>query len=107
MTLGQASGELIEAESELVILAVGQQVLPGDFALLVTGHAAQHATERGLHAGGDLVVRRSRDDAVDESALLVAVGEFQVVEKRAVGRELARAGRCGSGILPCPGLASP
>ena len=96
------SCELIEAEAELVTLAVGEQVLPRDFAPLEAGHAAEHATERGFNAGVDLVVHRTGDDACDEGALLVAIGELEVVEEGAVGGELAgaRSGRCRNPDTP-------
>ena len=73
------SGELIEAEAELVSFAVSEQILPGNFALLQAGHAAQHAAQRGLYAVGDLVVRRPGNDAGDKRAFLIAIGEIQIV----------------------------
>ena len=63
---------------------MGEEVFPCDFPLLEAGHAAKHATDCGFNAGGDLVVHGARDDAGDESALLVAIGELEIVEERAV-----------------------
>ena len=94
--------ELIHAEAEFVGFAVGEQFVPGDFALLQAGHAAQHAAESGLDAGGDLVVAVAGGDAVDEGPLLVAVGEGQVVAECAVGGKLAGAvsGCCVESAMP-------
>ena len=53
------SSKLIEAEPELVRLAVSEQILPANFALLQAGHAAQHAAQRSVYAVGNLIVRRA------------------------------------------------
>jgi hypothetical protein len=84
------SGKLVEAETQLISFPMRKQVFPGDFTMREAGHAAQHAAESGFDAGGDLVVAVAGGDAVDESALLVAVGEREVVAECAVGGELAR-----------------
>jgi hypothetical protein len=101
---GSVSSELIEAEAELVVFAVGEEVLPRDFALLEAGHAAEHAAERGFNACGDLVVNGAGDDAGDEGTLLVSIGELEVVEEGAVSSELARAGSGRCGVLIRPGV---
>jgi len=68
-----------------------QQFIPSNFALRKSGHAPQHAAQRRLDAGSDLVVAITRRDAVDKGALLVAIGKGQVIAECAVGRKLARA----------------
>src|SRR5579864_7614442 len=95
--------ELLQVEAQLVGLALRQQVFPGDLALLIRRHAAQHATERGLHPRRNLIVRGPRSDAVDEASVLVAIGKFEIVEKSSVGGELALARniRCRLRPLPC------
>ena len=84
--------ELVQIYSQLVGFAVSQQLVPGDFAFLIAGHAAQHAAQGGLDAGGYLIVRLAGGDAVDEGALLIPIGELQVVREAAVGGEFDRAG---------------
>ena len=74
------------------------QLVPGDFAAAVGGHAAQHAGERGFDAGGDLVVELAAGDAVDEAAVLVAVGELEVVRKAPLAANFA--GSVGLVVLP-------
>src|SRR5579863_6490567 len=49
---------------------------------------------------------RTGCDAVDEAAILVAIRVFQVVEKRAVRRELPFSRYGGRGLLPFPCLRS-
>ena len=88
------SGELIEIHSQLVGFAVGEEVFPGHFMSLVAGHAAEHAAQRGLDSGGDLVVRLAGGDAFDEGALLVAVGEFRLSLKLPLAANFAGRGRC-------------
>ena len=85
------SRELLQAPAEFVGFAMRHQLLPGDLALPEPGHAAHHAAQRGLDAGGNLVVRRAADNAVDERALLVAIGEGEIVFEVSVGGELAAA----------------
>ena len=86
--------KLLEAEPELPVLLLSQHLIPGYFVLLITGHPAQNAAQCSVHSLGDLVMGRARDDAVDECPLLVAIGELQVIEKRAVGVKLAGTRRC-------------
>ena len=100
----ERSGKLLEVHAELVSVAVGEQIGPGDFAMLETGHAAELATERGFNAGGDLVVNRAVDDAVNEAAVLLAVGLGEIVIEVAAGGELALLGGGLEGVLPAPGL---
>src|ERR1019366_3581124 len=83
------SGKLLHVHSELVCLAVRQQIFPGDLVPLIAGHAAQHATQRRFHPGSNLVVRVTGSDAVDKRALLFTVGESQVDGEAAIGGELA------------------
>src|ERR1700691_1186633 len=70
-----SSGELLEIHIQLVGLAVGEKLVPGHFALLISGHTAKHAAQSRLHTRGDLVVRLAGGDALDESALLIPVGK--------------------------------
>src|ERR1700726_4264666 len=72
--------------------------------MLVTRHAAEHASKRRLNARGDLVVRGPGGDAVDKTTILFAIGVFQIVEKCAIGSELAAPGDTGIGLLPLPSL---
>jgi len=51
------SGEFLQVQSKLVGFTMGEQIFPAHFTVLVAGHAAEHATESGLNAGGNLVVR--------------------------------------------------
>jgi len=60
------SRELIQAKSNLICLSVRNQVVPGHLAALKAGHAGEHATERGLHSVGNLIVRGSFCDACQE-----------------------------------------
>ena len=84
-----------------------EEVFPGDLALLVPSHAAEHAAKRRLHTCGDLVVGIAGGDAFDEGAFLVAVGEGEIVGKAAVGGKLAGAGGgTDCGVLPAPGLCA-
>ena len=57
---------------------------------LIAGHAAEHAAQRRLHARGDLVVRWPGCDAVDEAAILVAIGELQIVRETRRWRRISR-----------------
>jgi len=98
--------ELVEAESELVSFAMRQQVVPCDFAPLIAGHAAKHATQRRLHARADLVVCRPGCDALDEAAILVAIGVLQIIKKRAVGGEFTGPRNARGRLLPFPRLGA-
>ena len=88
------SGKLLQVEAELKCLPVRQQIFPGHFALLIPGHAAQHAAQRRLHACGDLVVRRARDNAGDEGPILVPIGIFQVIEEAPLAANCPSLARC-------------
>src|SRR5208282_2147025 len=81
-----------------------KQFFPGDLRLFQSRHAAEHATQCGFNTSGNLVMCRAIGDAVDESALLVAIGKLQIVEETAVGRELPRSRSRGIGVLPFPGV---
>jgi len=69
-----------------------KQFFPDDFRLFQSRHAAEHAAQCGFNTSGNLVMCRAIGDAVDESALLVAIGKLQIVEETAVGRELPGTG---------------
>jgi len=81
-----------------------QKILPCHFALLEAGHTAEHAAERGFNSSGDLVMHGPGDDAGNERALLISIGELEVVEEGAIGGELAGAGCACCGVLIRPGV---
>src|SRR5580658_9581141 len=100
--LAVCSRELLQADAKFVGFAMGFQVLPGDLAAPEPGHAPHHAAQCGLDTGRNLVVRRAVDNTVDERALLVAIGEGEIVFEVSVGRKLALDGRCLCRLLPRP-----
>ena len=65
-----------------------EKLIPCDLALLVSGHAPQHATQCSLSAGGNLVVRVPRCNAVDEGAVFLAIGKLEIVRECSVCGEV-------------------
>jgi len=83
-----------------------EKIFPTDFAMLVCSHATQHATKSSFNSGGELIVWLCRGDAIDEGALLVAIGEGKIIREAAVGCESSGAGNGIRRILPSPGLST-
>src|SRR6185437_15522951 len=92
-TMPASLAELLEVHAERPVFVILLQFVPGGFPAAVSGFATEHASERGFHAGGDLVVVLAAGDALDETAVLVPVGVDQVVGEGAVGGEFRRLGR--------------
>ena len=86
--------KLFQAKPQLPVLLLSEHLIPSHFVLLIAGHAAKDATQRGLYTFGDLVMRRAGNDTVDECALLVAIRKLEIIQKRAVGGE-------GAGTFSC------
>src|ERR1700733_4535217 len=93
-----ALAELLEVHAQFPVVVVFLQLVPGGFAAGVGGCAAQHAGERGFNTGGDLVVELAAGDALNEAAVLFAIGVDEVVGEGAVGREASGLGRVGRAI---------
>src|SRR5580658_5464644 len=97
-------GKLFEVHPEIVDLTLSEQIFPRNLSVGVSGHATEHATQRGLHAFGNLILRRPERYGVDESALFVTISKFEVVEKTAVRRKLSRTCSRLRRFLPIPGI---
>jgi hypothetical protein len=99
--------ELLHVETKLPGFVVFLELVPGDLAPGVGGFAAEDAGAVGFHAGGDLVVVLAAGDALDETAVLVAIGVNKVVGEGAVGGKFRGLGGfllLAFGIDPGPGV---
>jgi hypothetical protein len=55
--------------------------------LLKSSHPTEHAAQSGFDSCGELVMGRARGDAINKNALLVPVGESEIIGETAIGCE--------------------